>query len=180
MQILSDESTILGIQLIHTNVVKIENVREHSKATVCLDCDCEKVTTLLVHEKANALLVGQIFEKADRVVQYDLESRRVLRVYKNLWLFRIFSSCRARQVCFFGGYFSGLAVIDSVSRRFLVRGVKSAVKKIDSLAVCCVDGESAARKILLVMAGQYHHVTESLTDVLDFSRLVKANREKLD
>ena len=173
--VLSDQRTVLGVGFATKNAVFKENIRDRSAPVVTFNGSHDNVFTLALDERCSTVFAGQFNNGFGRVVQYDLDTGRLLRDYGKLGMGSIESSASFGSLQFFGGYLShSFLVIDAVGRSVVHGPVRTAVENIYSLAVCQTEHGSQESKVILVVTGPTPDYLQSRTDKFDITQLVKS------
>ena len=172
-RVLSDEATVVGVQLSDSKVVAKEHIVNTSRPVVFYSAGKSMVWTLAVDQHADTLLVGENSNQQGRVVQYKLDTGDVVHDYGSLGIGLVMSSTRLGNLCFFGGYdSSSVAVVDTLTHQVVQRPVKTAVGIINSLAVCTVNPNEPDATTVLAVAGRKIDYSADRTDLFDVTQLV--------
>lgn len=175
-QVLSDECTVVGVRLENNTVVTKENIANHSARVVNYTAASNEVFTLVVDESANLLLAGQYYKNQGRVVQYCLDTTKVVKDYSSLGIGAIVSSARLGNLCFFGGWeSSSVAAVDTLEQKVLGHPVKTAMESIYSVAMCETRTDTVRPKTVLSVAGLDIDYSTGRPDLLDVTALVKTH-----
>ena len=169
--VLSDQSTILGVDFATKKNIFHENIVKSSQPTKIYSKAEATVYTIAVHESNNTILAG---EAIARIVQYDLDTTQIMRVYQRKILIEyIKSSVGLGNIWFFGsGIDARFVTLDIRARRLAYNPVKSGIGKIHSMAICKL-AHLSGHKVILVLAGQNPLYTFSSKDVYDVTGLFK-------
>lgn len=168
--VLSDEATVVGVQLSNDKAVAKEHITIKSRPVVTYSAGRSKVYTLAVDQHANLLLAG---ESKDRVVQYRLDTGDVTHDYGSLGIGAVLSSARLGKLYFFGGWkSSSFAVIDTLTQQVVQSPVTTAVHAINSLAVWTANPNTLDAKAILAVAGRSIDYSADRTDMFDVTQLV--------
>ena len=172
-RVLSDEATVVGVQLSDDKVAAKEHIVDKSCPVVTYTAGTSTVFTLVVDQHANALLAGEeTSNQYGRVVQYRLDTGDVAHDYDSLGIGAVLSSARLGNLCFFGGYPCGFAVINTLTHQVVHQPVKTAVGAIDSLTVWTASPGTPDAKAVLAVAGRLIDYSADCTDMFDVTQLV--------
>ena len=170
---LSDEATVVGVQLSDNSVITKEYILDKSCPVVTYGAGRSALWTLAVDQQANVLLAGEIDTKNGRVVQYRLGTGEAVHDYGSLGIGAVISNARLGNLCFFGGHqSSSFAVVDTLTQKVLEVPFTTAIKSIHSLAVCTISPNTPDAKAVLAVAGTGVNYSVKLTDMFDVTQLV--------
>ena len=158
-QVLSDETSIIGILESDSKIIAKEHILDQS---ICIyNAAISEVNTLVINQDANMLLAGEDNKNGKgRVVQYDLDSAKVVKDYGTLNIGLAYSSVSSRSLCIFGGSGeSSFIVIDMITKRVLFSPKKTGIKYIYSLELCKNNDGISNDSTVLVVAGQRNKST---------------------
>ena len=171
--VFADEKTILGVNRIQKNILFKENIVDKSIPIVTYNQNTSQVWTIAVDEINNFLFSGEFNNYNGKVLQFDLETGRVLREYASLGIGSACSTLIYQNLCFVGGFNSNkLAVLDSISRQVAHQTIEIAIGKPSSLTICEIFPDSKDYKILLVATGNGSYYMDERTDVFDVTDLI--------
>ena len=171
--VLSDEATVVGVQLTDKKVVSKEHTVDKSCAVVTFSAGKSTFCTLAVHQQVNVLLAGGSENSSGCVNQYRLDTGDMIHNYGNLGIGAVVSSARLGNLCFFGGYkSSSFVVIDALTQQVVQRPVATAVGSISSLAVCTAYTNTPNAKAVLAVAGTGTNYSANRNDLFDVTQLV--------
>ena len=178
--VMSDQHTLIGVSSVDCKTIFKENVLDKSAPITLYSAGTVYVNTLAIDEPNNVLFAGSSNFGGGQVVQYDLESGRVLRNYGDVKIGRVMSSCTIKNLWVFGSYRAfKLIVIDSINRKVVHEPVATAVYNIFSMTVRNVNSGESSPKVLLFVAGTDSTYSGNCTDVLDITGLFDHCRKPL-
>ena len=174
--VLSDEATFMGIYFKNKQVIIKENILKKAHPVVQYTGGESKVGTFSVNESNNTVLAGEYFNGLGRVIQYDLETGKIIRNYGSIGVDLVNSSTNFRSFWFFGGIGCyHITVIDIITREIALKIPGTAIRNALSLAIADTNDQRLCRKVLLVVTGSFADYTKSKTDVFDITRLIDRN-----
>ena len=172
---LSDQKTVLGVHFKIRNVIFKENIADKHAPLVTYDSSNYRVYSLVVREDNNCFFVGGKAHKQRRgnILQYDLDTGRLLRDFRLVDLQSIMSNCRYHELCFFGTFDHDLIVLDSIKRLQVHQPLRTAIKHIDGLELGVVGLGDTGSKTLLFVSGRKRDYSRGKTDVFDVTELIR-------
>ena len=173
-RVLADQNTVLGVNFKQRNVIFKENIVDERTPTVPYDSRNYRVYSMVLDEADSLLLVGgkTYNERQGNILQYDLDTGRLLKDFRLLDLWTILSNCRYNNLCFFGTFKDTFIVLDSVNRVVVHRPVRTSVRHIDGLELVDIGVGEAHAKLLLFVSGRQRDYAQSKTDVFDVTQLI--------
>ena len=129
------------------------------------------VPTIIAIEKYNYILTGDM---KGIVVQYLLDGHtgKVIKNYGDIGIGQLYSSAKLGRLAVFGGNYSEIVFIDTLTKQILFERIKVAIKVIYSLEFCIMDKKN--NKVLLSISGCGSDYSDNKTDLLDVSAICKS------
>lgn len=177
--VLQDESTVLGAGLDFENVIIKETISDHSAPILMFTENPNQIHTIAVNENNKTLFAADQDNFDGCVVQYDLETARVIKRYGDIGIGTVLSQTSLGSFWFLGGYrMNKFAVINTASRDEVYLSTNTSFETIYSLSVCAVDDQPEKRLVLLVLTGRNGLYYSDRTDVYDVTRLVTSRQSQ--
>lgn len=175
--IFPDQATIVGVDAVNTSKVLVENVCNSQATTTKFGTRSAMVHAILLMGNSDSLLAG---DANGAVVQYSRDPSSglwtVKHDYGNLEIDSVRSAARLGHVAVFGGYnTSSIRLLDTRDLRKLGAPYQTAVQYVYSLQMC----RASKGQTLLSVTGGLTKLSDSRSDVLDISDLVRRQRIEL-
>ena len=132
------------------------------------------ISNIIVNEKLNWLLTA---DWNGDLVKYSLSKnhcRKVIKYFGNLNIGEIRSSCTLGNLTVFGGHNRKIILIDNYNNKIVSAPIKVAIELIYSLQFCF--NHSRNDKVFLAISGGDKDYSESKSDVLDMTPIIKKMR----
>ena len=171
VRVLSDEKTILGASYTQTNMIVKENIADSSTPIVNYTGNTSRIWTLAVGELNNVIFVAEFDSR--RLVQYDLETTRVVRSYGRIGIGGLSSMITYSNLVFIGGWGSfHLTVLDAATRKLVHRPFVSSVRNSSALILCRANSGIGSERVILIVTGTYISPDKSRAVLFDVSELI--------
>lgn len=175
-RVLSDEASVVGVELGDTTVVAKEHIVNKNHGVTTYSNATSEVCTVAVDQRADALLAGERNNGNGRVVQYRLSAGDVVEAYDSLQVGPVTCSARLGNLWLFGGFGqSSFGVVDTSAKKVVHRSIATAVRDIMSLAVWMSQSDSQDADAGLVVVGTGIEYFGNYTDVFDVTGLVQTH-----
>ena len=168
----------------HQNIIGISNISKSLKVACKQDNqnrDYSFSTKLFIHSPNSTLVV--LYEKINyflvskeksTFVQYDFCSGKIIKIYKNIDLYRSLSYSRIGPILFVGGTKGTVKVILLDRKKVIEEVLKTAIGPILALKLCIVQnkGNKKLRRVFLVSSGFFSNYEGNNTDIFDVTEFL--------
>ena len=178
--VFSDEVTILGVKFEDKQTIVKERISDNNQSIQPYNGNTSEVCTLALDEANSTFLAGEINKSKGNVVQYDIQSGRVLRNYGPIGIGHVLANTRLGCFCFFGAWTSKKFTVVNIRIRELVcEPVETCLNSIVSIKIFEIENEPGNKLYLLTLTGPGFDESGGKNDVFDITELIQLDKCKI-